>query len=1335
MKMILKNSLYLFFAGLSLAQAKENVNYGEGGATGPTQTLAYNCAAGTAQTLLDINNVKTTILNGGDMWWDLSNGRYEIPKGSAKHSMFAGALWIGGLDENEQIKVAGQTYRQSGSDYWPGPLDNVRLTSEGLPNSNYGSTDASVCAQYDKHYVLLRTDVEAFVAWSNSENAAEEFPDYVIPQSILNYPGNRISDDLSNASTEYDPLVGTNPFYAAEYLAPFRDVDNDGYYNPSAGDYPEYNLDGVFNCKEGDMLFGDQTLWWVYNDNGNIHTESGSETSLGLEIQAQAFAFSTNDEINNMTFYNYKMINRSHTSLNETYFGVWVDPDLGDYQDDYVGCDVARGLGYCYNGDEDDGTAVGYGANPPAIGVDFFRGPLADPEYVIASDGTDSLTNMGEQLTMSKFVYYNNINATPDGNPDLAPDYYNYLRGIWLDGQPMTYGEDGRNTDNTLCDFMFPGDTDPAFPGEVWTEQSAGNVPADRRFIQSAGPFTLEPGAVNNITTGVVWARANEGGAFASVELMRIADDKAQKLFDVCFEVLDGPDAPNMAIQELDQGIILTLSNSTSSNNFNEAYLVADEVNIIGFYDEAQTLPYRSEYSFEGYQIFQLKDETVTASDVYDIDKSRLVYQGDVRNFRDINDGSVTFEETDSPIGKLINFEFSQDLQANIPQDMTLQAGNDGVLHSIFLNEDEFAPGDRTMVNNKTYYFTAIAYAYNQYLEYAPDQVPDPGDIYAASFNGQKTPFLSGRKNIKQYSAIPHLTAAEAGGTIQNAEYGTIPSITRIEGIGNGGRSLAFTAEMRETLISEYCAPQTVYAMDAGPVNIKVIDPLNVPENTDFVFKMDEVDETSNWFLVNTSTNDTVYSEQSIAIKNEQIIADWGLSVLVENGIEPGSLGDLSISSNGFISANEIKAPGASWLDYIRDTDRFFELQDGSNFIFADNWIRSGESAIDHIGLDVGQSYEKILNGSWAPYRLLAVDGQGDDFTHSPAWEQFQSLSTMKDLPSVDIVFTDNQDLWTRCPVIETASITNRLNLKSNSSVDKDGSDDNSGTTGFSWFPGYALDLEKGVRLNLMFGESSDHPDDNGDDMLWNPTTTIDSGNAFFEFNEEGDPYDVIAGGRHYIYIMKSAYAGDDATDHINFDRYNEMTLASNKRNVFKDVAWVSIPMLSSDNAVVSDGDIEVQIRVSRSYDTYNMDESACEEAGFPYENDGNPHFKFNTSEIQSITNDASIASSALDLIRVVPNPYYGSSNYEQDQIDNRVKITNLPTSCTVTIYNVSGTLVRQVILDSDLNSTGWDWDLKNNSNVSIASGVYLIHIDAGEIGEKVIKWFGALRPIDLDSF
>jgi len=42
---------------------------------------------------------------------------------------------------------------------------------------------------------------------------------------------------------------------------------------------------------------------------------------------------------------------------------------------------------------------------------------------------------------------------------------------------------------------------------------------------------------------------------------------------------------------------------------------------------------------------------------------------------------------------------------------------------------------------------------------------------------------------------------------------------------------------------------------------------------------------------------------------------------------------------------------------------------------------------------------------------------------------------------------------------------------------------------------------------------------------------------------------------------------------------------------------------------------------------------------------------------------------------------------------------------------------------------------LKNNAKVPIASGTYLIHVDGGEFGEKVIKWMGIIRELDLDSF
>ena len=126
-----------------------------------------------------------------------------------------------------------------------------------------------------------------------------------------------------------------------------------------AGDYPWYDLDNSVDCRTSRQvtLFGDYNMWWVFNDKGNIHTETNGDP-IGMEIRAQAFAFATNDEINNMTFYNYEMINRSTQTLTETYFAVYLDPDIGCSEDDYVGCDVQRGLGYQYNADAIDNDGV-----------------------------------------------------------------------------------------------------------------------------------------------------------------------------------------------------------------------------------------------------------------------------------------------------------------------------------------------------------------------------------------------------------------------------------------------------------------------------------------------------------------------------------------------------------------------------------------------------------------------------------------------------------------------------------------------------------------------------------------------------------------------------------------------------------------------------------------------------------------------------------------------------------------------------------------------------------------------------------------------------------------
>ncbi|PKP03084.1 MAG: hypothetical protein CVU14_02430, partial [Bacteroidetes bacterium HGW-Bacteroidetes-9] len=94
------------------------------------KATAAGCLPGAGFKYLEVNNVRTRINTGGDMWWDFEVAQYEIPKGSRKTSMFSAALWIGGIDVNDQLKLAALRYRQgpnvgspgSGNDFWPGPL-------------------------------------------------------------------------------------------------------------------------------------------------------------------------------------------------------------------------------------------------------------------------------------------------------------------------------------------------------------------------------------------------------------------------------------------------------------------------------------------------------------------------------------------------------------------------------------------------------------------------------------------------------------------------------------------------------------------------------------------------------------------------------------------------------------------------------------------------------------------------------------------------------------------------------------------------------------------------------------------------------------------------------------------------------------------------------------------------------------------------------------------------------------------------------------------------------------------------------------------------------------
>jgi hypothetical protein len=502
------------------------------------------CLPGTAKSYLDLNNVSALIENGGSMWRDRDHNApaYEVPKGSGETVIFAGSVWMGGIDINNQLHLAALKYRD-GDDFWPGPV-----------KINNPSTFDSTCLEFDRVWKINKWEVEEFILKYQDQT-------YTIPEVILNWPGN------GNTQQNY-----------AQNLAPYHDENNDGIYNPYDGDYPEFNLHNSLSC-DAPQLYGDQCIYYIMNDVGNTHTESGG-IQIGVEIHAQAFAFQGNESLNNSTFYNYKIINRSLANYTDFYFGNWVDLDIGCSEDDYIGCDVSRGLGFGFNADGvDDGCQYAINGNPPAIGIDFVRGPKQDADGIdnpLTNDvniayNSDGLPYDGlgfgygdgivdnERLGMQKFVYFDRtLQQNIYGDPTIGVEFYNYMLGNWRDNTPLVYGGTGNSADanatSILTSYSFPGDSDPlnwatvsaggaaTVPFSNWSEQSpigpgsSPNPQGDRRMVPSVGPVTFNSNDTIDVMFSAIYAKSLSSDPYQSVEKMKLYDDTIQEFTNNCFE-------------------------------------------------------------------------------------------------------------------------------------------------------------------------------------------------------------------------------------------------------------------------------------------------------------------------------------------------------------------------------------------------------------------------------------------------------------------------------------------------------------------------------------------------------------------------------------------------------------------------------------------------------------------------------------------------------------------------------------------------------------------------------------------------------------------------------
>ena len=311
-------------------------------------------------------------------------------------------------------------------------------------------------------------------------------------------------------------------------------------------------------------------MFYIVNDDKLTHSATGG-TKLGIEIHGMLYCYTTNDAINQQVFGHFNIYNRSVNNYNSVYVGAFADMDLGNYSDDYVGSDSLLNMFYTYNADnnDEDIDVLGYGASPPAQGLMFLNQP------------------------MSKFIYFDN-GTSNTGLPSTPIQYYQYLKGIWKDGSPLTKNGSGYGG-TTPANFMFSGKPEN-FTG--WTEGGAGMMPDDTRGLMSTGPLNLSSGQMITLDVAYPFGWDNTGSNTSSVGLLRANAQLAKDLYS--FETFCS------TLTGLNTQVIETNSPIIYPNPSNGRFFISNSKSVKSI----------EVYDIIGHKILSIKNQTINEIDL-----------------------------------------------------------------------------------------------------------------------------------------------------------------------------------------------------------------------------------------------------------------------------------------------------------------------------------------------------------------------------------------------------------------------------------------------------------------------------------------------------------------------------------------------------------------------------------------------------------------------------------------------------------------------------------------------------------------------------------------------
>jgi hypothetical protein len=1257
---------------------------------------------------MNINNINALQSNVGFSDYNPNSNLEgtEFPKGTSKNAIFeSGFLWGGYPNgDTSQVYVGGSAYR---SGLKPGPI-----------LSNGTASDPT-----DPRWSIYRVRPDVYPGGPavdlSGDAASESYWD----------PANPVTADQVRLQYEHDwtywPAHG-NPNNAADLDlgAPFKDVNNDGIYDPSV-DIPGFPG-------------ADQTIFYVANDMNKDATQYLYGTDpLGIELHVTMWAYAQQGALGNMYFKKFDIINKGSQkyTIDSMFVSWWSDVDLGSSSDDLVGNDTTLSMTYVYNGQPTDATYTPL--PPPAVGADFFQGPIVN------GSPTDSAIYMGKivhgkrNLPMTAAYMFTNpgtgsdatFNDPPQGEPIGSTQFYHFFNGQNNIGQSFIDPQTNKATK-----FIFPGDP-VARTG--WID---GNEfpPRDVRSGMASGPITMAPGDTQQVVVAEIIAGAVPSVNYLqAITLLKVYDKTAQNAYDNFFNLPKAPKPPVVVAIAQGNKVILNWGG-------NAANVAATEVPVYHDVIDSVDASGGGDYKFEGYNVYQLPYYGASQS------QAKLIATYDLIN------GVASIPYTD-PVTRTVE------------PSITIQNGTDSGIKRYFVDSVDVFNGNKPLNNGSTYYYGVTAYSYNP--KGVPQALETPISIITITPQSNPPGVTSEKQGAFSSSNINHSGTANAtvdvkvidplavtGHQYQVGFHNETYSLggdgvwTDVTAAGKKlhktkdltGSSLTSTAGWSETKGSvvihylvdvqspnyDYCDGVKIQ-LPAGVIIDEVFEPISNNSGDPIPYTLDKSTNTIIFSSINPdslmsgdstyrTTNGDFAGGEDIQIQVHSV----SLPLITNYTMYDDNWGDMNGYYGGFVDIS-----GVDTLNSIANqvvTQKQWDVKDmttgntvvknqtilegndiyAPQYYFSQNNIYgpggSSGSPTENVGTGANVIFDGLqvsVNGSYAaPTTIASMTLNGNRLA-------IDAQSGPYDITDFTAFGYDPANAATTLPLYGGVGGTSSINA-----LQQDYELRWTGVTADTTINGQTVVITKsGGSIATLFGASNysiaDHP--------LNPTPGVKAPFTiripFEVWNiDKNEQVNLLVYDRNAASLNKPGVVADTFQVWNTRDRMYTWTLNTK----------YSTALIDPNSSIVADSATWNWVFFKSAFTTGDV-------IKISYANPlqtGQDKFTFT---IPKADTSLALAKQDINKINVFPNPYYGVNYLETTKYNRFVTFSHLPTNATIRIFNLAGFMVRSI---THTGGTFERWDLNNESGLPAASGLYIAYIDMPDLGATKILKFSIIQ-------